>query len=65
MDGSSNEWIPIPQEEGDLNDWLCPECNEDFDRIMKEKDFINIRPACIKCIDTVRKVFDPNYERIK
>jgi hypothetical protein len=66
LDGSSMEWIPIPQlnSRRKLNDWVCPECDRQFEKMMQAGDISKLRPICVDCVETIRRVFDKNYKPI-
>lgn len=55
------EWVQIDQDDSKRVDYLCPSCAERFEQIMEECDITDMRPACLTCIDDIRKVFDKNY----
>lgn len=57
------EWIPIEQEESSqYYDYICPECDKDYERMMDQHDITKLRIACVNCVDDIRRVFDKNYE---
>jgi len=57
------EWVPMIQnEESQYYDYLCPECTDDYDRMIKEMDVTKLKIACVNCVDAIRRVFDKNYE---
>jgi hypothetical protein len=63
LDANSMEWIPLPQDQGSkYNDWLCPECYRNWEKIVKDHNLEDIRPICVDCVETIRRVFDPKYE---
>lgn len=64
IEGTANNWIPIPQNtemNRDGYDWLCAVCEADFDRMMEERDLTMLRPICIDCVKNIRAAFDPKY----
>jgi hypothetical protein len=44
-----------------IPDFVCPSCNEDWERIMEEVDLTHLRPVCIKCLHKKRLNLDTNY----
>jgi len=57
------EWVPMIQnDESEYYDYLCPECTEDYERIVDKHDLSKLRVACVNCVDEIRRVFDKNYE---
>lgn len=62
LNASSMEWIPLPQNDSEDNDWLCPACLANWEKITKEHRLDDIRAICVDCVGEIRRVFDPNYE---
>lgn len=59
--GTHTEWIPLPQKKGSkYKDWLCPECLANWEKITKERQLEDIRPICVDCVETMRRVLDRN-----
>ena len=71
MDGTSREWVALPNEHGSAEveyDWLCPECDLEQQAIFEEQrphteeEMNHLKCVCIHCIRTLRKMYDPNFE---
>jgi len=59
--GSSRKWIPSPTDNPRISDWMCPRCAPNLIRMLAGRDFKNIRPVCIMCIQKLRAKYDPTY----
>jgi hypothetical protein len=62
LDGSSTDWIPLKTPDGLGTDWLCPECDRNWEKIVTEHNLESLRPVCVDCVREIRCVFDRNYE---
>lgn len=63
LKADSKTWIPIPTQDADLNDWVCPKCDERWNEFMKTGNIDDLRPICVNCVDQIRFLMDRNYKQ--
>lgn len=62
MEDPTLEWVEFADPEGAPSAFTCPECAPTFVEMMDNCDVSKVRPACVECIKTIRRVFDPYFK---
>ena len=51
FDGTSHEWCRLPNEDGEMDDWVCPAC---FERL-PELGVDDLKMVCMHCARALRE----------